>query len=87
MACLYVGVFEMGLAFVLWSRAMKLATNTSRVSNLIFISPFLSLVFIYLILGEVILASTWVGLVLIVAGLWLQQVGARPSAGEEEGHG
>mgnify|MGYP001627921410 CR=1 FL=1 len=84
---LYVGVFEMGLAFVLWSRAMKLATNTSRVSNLIFISPFLSLVFIYLILGEVILASTWVGLVLIVAGLWLQQVGARPSAGEEEGHG
>lgn len=84
---LYVGVFEMGLAFVLWSRAMKLATNTSRVSNLIFISPFLSLVFIYLILGEVILASTWVGLVLIVAGLWLQQVGARPSAGETAGHG
>lgn len=74
---LYVGVFEMGLAFVLWSRAMKLATNTARVSNLIFISPFLSLVFIYLILGEVILASTWVGLILIVAGLWLQQAGTR----------
>lgn len=79
---LYVGVFEMGLAFVLWSRAMKLATNTSRVSNLIFISPFLSLVFIYLILGEVILLSTWVGLVLIVAGLWLQQAGSRRPAPE-----
>lgn len=73
LAALYVGVFEMGLAFLLWSRAMKLAENTARVSNLIFISPFLSLVFISVILGEVIVASTWVGLILILAGLWLQQ--------------
>lgn len=80
---LYVGIFEMGLAFVLWSRAMKLATNTARVSNLIFISPFLSLVFIYLILGEVILASTWIGLILIVAGLWVQQAGSKRSGTDE----
>lgn len=72
-AAAYVGVFEMGIAFVLWSYAMKKAENTARVSNLIFISPFLSLVFIAWILGEVILPSTYVGLVLIVAGLWLQQ--------------
>jgi drug/metabolite transporter (DMT)-like permease len=72
-AALYVGVFEMGIAFVLWSQAMKKAENTSKVSNLIFISPFLSLVFIYFILGEVILPSTYVGLVLIITGLWLQQ--------------
>jgi drug/metabolite transporter (DMT)-like permease len=52
---------------------MKKAVNTSKVSNLIFISPFLSLVFIYFILGEIILPSTYVGLVLIVAGLWIQQ--------------
>lgn len=72
-AAVYVGVFEMGIAFVLWSYAMKKAENTSRVSNLIFISPFLSLVFIYFILGEHILPSTYIGLILIVAGLWLQQ--------------
>ncbi|MEO9522375.1 MULTISPECIES: DMT family transporter [Marinobacter] len=72
-AAVYVGVFEMGVAFVLWSYAMKKAENTSRVSNLIFISPFLSLVFIYFILGEQILPSTYIGLLLIVAGLWLQQ--------------
>lgn len=76
-AAIYVGVFEMGVAFVLWSYAMKKAENTSRVSNLIFISPFLSLVFIYFILGERILPSTYVGLVLIMAGLWLQQVKVR----------
>lgn len=72
-AAMYVGVFEMGIAFVLWSYAMKKAENTSRVSNLIFISPFLSLVFIYFILGEQILPSTYIGLVLIMLGLWLQQ--------------
>ncbi|MBD3641421.1 MAG: EamA/RhaT family transporter, partial [Marinobacter sp.] len=47
---------------------------TSKVSNLIFISPFLSLVFIYFILGEIILPSTYIGLVLIMGGLWLQQL-------------
>jgi len=78
-AAVYVGVFEMGIAFVLWSFAMKKAENTSKVSNLIFISPFLSLVFIHFILGEQILMSTYAGLALIVAGLWLQQkkVGVR----------
>lgn len=72
-ASIYVGVFEMGIAFVLWMYAMKKAENTSQVSNLIFISPFLSLIFIHFILGEQILSSTYIGLVLIVAGLWVQQ--------------
>lgn len=79
LAATYVGVFEMGVAFVLWLYAMKKAENTSQVSNLIFISPFLSLVFIHFILGEVILSSTYAGLVLIVAGLWIQQRGQKGS--------
>jgi drug/metabolite transporter (DMT)-like permease len=69
----YVGVFEMGLAFLFWSHALKLAENTSRVSNLIFLSPFLSLFFIHQILGEPIYITTWVGLLVIVFGLLLQQ--------------
>ncbi|WP_404364016.1 DMT family transporter [Marinobacter sp.] len=75
---IYVGVFEMGVAFVLWCWAMKKAENTGQVSNLIFISPFLSLIFIHFILGEVILGSTWVGLLLIIGGLWFQQHAGRP---------
>jgi len=70
---IYVGVFEMGLAFVLWLRAMKIAENTARIANLIFISPFLSLVFISFFLNEPILSSTLIGLGLIIAGLALQQ--------------
>ena len=72
----YVGVFEMGLAFVLWTLAMKKAENTARVSNLIFISPFLSLVFIYFFLAEIIAVSTYAGLTMIIGGLWIQQHGA-----------
>lgn len=69
----YIGVFEMGLAFVLWLKAMKLAENTARIANLIFISPFLSLIFISVFLGEKIFTSTLFGLAMIIAGLILQQ--------------
>lgn len=74
----YVGVFEMGLAFVLWLKAMKLAKNTARIANLIFISPFLSLLFISLFLDEVVLSSTLIGLCLIISGLALQQISPKP---------
>lgn len=73
----YVGVFEMGLAFVLWLAAMKRAESTARLANLIFISPFLSLYLIAVFLGEQILASTLIGLALIIAGLIAQQAMAR----------
>ncbi|GHA03285.1 membrane protein [Arenicella chitinivorans] len=70
---IYVGMFETGLAFLFWLQAMKLATNTSRIANLIFISPFVSLVLIAVILKEPILISTLVGLGLILTGLVVQQ--------------
>ncbi|MBE0566147.1 MAG: DMT family transporter [Krumholzibacteria bacterium] len=68
----YVGCFEMGFTFVLWLTAMKLTSSTARVANLIFLSPFLSLVFIRFVLDEAIAPATPLGLVLIVGGLWWQ---------------
>lgn len=76
MGAAYVGVFEMGITFVLWLNAMKLTGSTSRISTLIFFSPFLSLVFIHLLVGEMIRTSTIAGLVLIVAGSLIQQTSA-----------
>ncbi|MGB0468193.1 MAG: DMT family transporter [Pontibacterium sp.] len=70
----YVGLFEMGICFVLWLMAMKLTDNTAKISNLIFLSPFLSLVFIHFILGENIMMGTFVGLALIVTGLLCQRI-------------
>ncbi|HPW68521.1 MAG: DMT family transporter [Desulfomonilia bacterium] len=79
----YVGLFEMGVTFVLWIHALKYAENTARVGYLIFLSPFLSLVFIRVLVGEEILASTVAGLVLIVAGLVIQHTGASRKRGLE----
>jgi drug/metabolite transporter (DMT)-like permease len=73
----YVGVFEMGVSFVFWLKALKLSENTAKVGTLIFISPFLSLVFISLFVGEEIMGSTIVGLVFIMGGIALQQIGSR----------
>ena len=68
----YVGMFEMGVTFVCWLMALRLAANTAQVGYLIFISPFLSLLFINLLVGEVIRVATLAGLGLIVAGLVVQ---------------
>ena len=70
----YVGTFEMGICFVLWLMAMKLTDSTAKISNLIFLSPFLSLFFIHFLLGEEILSATFIGLILIVAGLFCQRI-------------
>ncbi len=70
----YVGAFEMGITFTCWLYALKFSTNTAKVSNLIFISPFLALVFIHFLVGEKILISTFVGLVFITLSLVIQRV-------------
>jgi drug/metabolite transporter (DMT)-like permease len=70
----YVGLFEMGITFLAWVQALKNAKTTAHVVNLIYLVPFLSLLVIALVLGEQILPSTVVGLVLIVTGIILQKV-------------
>lgn len=73
LAAIYVGLFEMGITFLFWLKAMQNATNTSKIANLIFISPFISLIFIYFILNEKIYISTLMGLSFIIVGLLIQQ--------------
>jgi len=70
----YIGLFEMGITFVVWSKALKLSHSAAKISNLIYITPFLSLVFIYFILGEKINYSTIVGLILIIFGILLPKI-------------
>lgn len=70
---IYIGIFEMGLTFVLWLLALHRSPNTARISNLVFISPFISLILVSIFVGEKILLSTVVGLIIIVSGILLQQ--------------
>lgn len=71
----YVGAFEMGITFVLWLKALQLTKRTDKISQLVFLSPFLSLVFISIIVGETIQGYTLTGLILIITGIVIQQHG------------
>ena len=71
---IYVGLFEMGVTFLLWSTALKTASRVTRVGNLIFLSPFMSLLFIQLVLGEDVHPATLAGLCLIVPAALFQQL-------------
>ncbi len=71
---LWIGCFEMGITFVLWLKALEYAENTAWISNFIFLTPFLSLLCLWFIAGEVILFSSVVGLILIVSGILIQNV-------------
>ncbi len=69
----YIGFFEMGITYVLWLKALSLSVNTAKVSNLVYLSPFIALLVIHLTIGEEILLSTFVGLFFIVSGIIIQK--------------
>jgi drug/metabolite transporter (DMT)-like permease len=77
----YIGLSEMGITFILWLKALRLSANTAKISHLVYLSPFLSLIIIGLVVGEKILPSTVGGLCLIVTGIILQQRIERLPAG------
>jgi drug/metabolite transporter (DMT)-like permease len=69
----YVGLFEMGITFMLWFKALQLSRSTAQISNLVYLVPFLALIVIRLTIGETILLSTVIGLVLIIIGIIIQR--------------
>ncbi len=73
-AAVYVGVFEMGITFVLWLMALKKTDRTASMSTLVFITPVLSVGFIAWILQEAITPSTFIGLGLIISALIVQKL-------------
>jgi drug/metabolite transporter (DMT)-like permease len=73
----YAGLFEMGITFVLWIKALQYATTTARVSNIIYCTPFVSMIFIHFFLHEKIYVTSMAGLILIIGGIILQQYGAK----------
>lgn len=73
-AIIYVGLFEAGITYVLWLKAMELSTNNAKIGNLVFLAPFVSLLFIRFILKENIYITTFIGLVFIITGIFVQQL-------------
>jgi drug/metabolite transporter (DMT)-like permease len=77
LAIIYVGVFEVGITYILWLKAMNYSTNNAKIGNLVFFAPFLSFIFIRFILKEEIYATTFIGLIFIISGVLVQQLKKR----------
>lgn len=65
------GIFTVAIANTLWVMALE-GGNTEKVSNLAYITPFLSLVWTALFLSEKITMNSLVGLIIIIAGILIQ---------------
>lgn len=65
------GMFTMAVANTVWVFALK-AGETAKVSNLAYVTPFLSLVWTFVFLGEVPSVYSLFGLVVIVIGIFVQ---------------
>jgi len=73
----YAGLFEMGITFFLWLKALELSTNKAKTSTLAYLSPFISFMIIAVMLKEKILLSSIIGLVLIIGGILFQHIGIK----------
>lgn len=74
---IYIGLFEMSITFVIWLKALQNSSDTAKVSNLIYLSPFIALFIIRFAVGERIHFTTVIGLVIVVVGIVLQQFSSR----------
>ena len=73
-ASLYIGTFEMGFGFYFWLKALQLSESPDKITNLVYLAPFISLIFIHFIVGETIYFTTLAGLILIVSGIIFQKL-------------
>ena len=70
----YAGIFEMGITFVLWMRALSLSRTTAQVSNLVYLLTIpLARRSSAVIVGETILLSSVIGLVFIIGGIAIRR--------------
>jgi drug/metabolite transporter (DMT)-like permease len=81
----WLGVFEMGLTFLLWLRALEATRSPAMLGNIAYLVPFVALIPLRFILGERLLASTFWGAGLIVAGILLQGLGRGARASTDAG--
>lgn len=69
LSAVYVGCFEMGITFILWSKALEMATSRAAVTSLTYLSPVISLFILHFVVGEDIRVGSIIGLLLIIAGI------------------
>ena len=74
LAAVYAGIFETGITYLFWMKSMQYSSDNARIGNLIYLTPFISLIFIRFILKETLYLTTFTGLIFIVAGIFVQRL-------------
>ncbi len=70
---LYIALFELSIPFIFWGLAIANSVSVARIATMPFLSPFLALIWVALILRENIAYTTYIGLSLIAFGTFMQQ--------------
>lgn len=81
---IYIGIAEMGLAFVFWLQALELAPEQGAIATMAYVSPFLSLGLIAAVLREPIAPVSLLGLGLIMGSILWQSWGTPAAMPEVE---
>ncbi len=73
LSVMYVGIFEMGFTFFIWLTALHLTSNAAKLANLIYLTPFVSLMLLAIFRHEEIYFTTITGLMVIIMGILAQK--------------
>ena len=73
------GIFTMAIANTIWILALERG-STGKISNLAYITPFLSMVWVSLFLKETLTLSSILGLAVIILGIVIQLTSGKQSA-------
>ncbi len=68
----WLGIAVKALGYLLWAIGLKKASDSAKVANLAYLTPFLSLIMSFFLLGERIKPQALLALVFIVGGILLQ---------------
>lgn len=78
-ASVLAGTFEMAIPFIFFGAAIQKTSNPALINQMCYLSPFLSLFFIHLFIGERIYVTTFAGLSLIIGGIMFNEYLVKPA--------
>jgi drug/metabolite transporter (DMT)-like permease len=78
-ASMLAGTFEMAIPFIFFGAAIQKSNNPALINQMCYLSPFLSLFFIHLFIGERIYVTTFAGLSLIIGGIMFNEYLVKPA--------
>lgn len=70
----WLGIIVNAIAYLLWALSLRGVESTAKIANLAYLTPFLSLIVSYFLLGEKIKSRALIALVFIVGGILIQSL-------------